>query len=465
MARHSLDEVLRKHRERSAARHRRRAPHRSERREEEKQGSPVPKHVLLTKNDAKLLFLDLPKTHKFWLADGREINNLTELYRELIEMSGELFDHHVTNEKNDFAQWVNDVLHDTILARKLANTPGKLEHVEIVKARIDELKYRGMPIPKPNTKLQPDYSFIEVEHQRRGPEPPRALERSFHIRPAHLMPDTSFIEMPTHKHEVAMQYDRIMNTQMAVMNTVQRGQQSQHAVGAELSGLQAQFEGFSKQIAALKEELTGLKGTVVEKGEKEEQFTEAYLSNLRETIGQLRDRERTILAQIKHAGAVEEKIAERNEQLMRREQELADKESLVVKKEDAYTKLMKRYNDMLAQLERRMNKDEQKIQTLLKVDMSIDPVPRNEARPTLSVKDLLGQTMVRQQEEEKREHDVTEALTVAKEHAAKRQWKDARSMLAKAETLLKSPHLSNEFKKNAYYQIFELTTDLDLQEK
>ena len=55
----------------------------------------------------------------FRLHMGSEVRSLEELRDSLKTMSRETFEHHVTNDRNDFASWVGDVLKDYSLSAKL----------------------------------------------------------------------------------------------------------------------------------------------------------------------------------------------------------------------------------------------------------------------------------------------------------------------------------------------------------
>jgi hypothetical protein len=416
------------------------------------------KHVLLTKSDARTLFLDLPKEHKFWLRDGREINNLTELYESLITMSEDAFRRHVNQDKNDFAKWIKESLHDTVLSRKLILSTSKVEHVELVRERIDELKYRGAPIPKPNTKLQPDYSFIKLDKKpMRVPE----IEKSFRLAPKELVPDNSFINLPPERRDIHDRFDKIVNAQLAMMGQVHDGVKTSKQTNAEIGMLEAQFEAFSNQIKTLKEEVTGLKGQLAEKSKKDEVQAETYMNELKDSIAKLRHRERIILEQLKHTGAVEMQVMQKHENLAKKEQELTEKENLVLKREDEYGKLMKKYNEMLGNLNTRMQKDENKIEELLEVEQV--PV----------VHDLLAKTEMRHETSaipvplptEQSDEEIARALKKAKDDLQRRQFKDARKEIAHAAMHLKHGNYTKEFKKKAYFQIFELQSELDMREK
>ena len=61
----------------------------------------------------------------FWTTDGRVISNLIELQQALGDMADEVFVHHVTKEKNDFADWIENVLGDVELAKNFRTANGK----------------------------------------------------------------------------------------------------------------------------------------------------------------------------------------------------------------------------------------------------------------------------------------------------------------------------------------------------
>lgn len=86
----------------------------------------VPKKT--TKKDNKdkgkaLVFASNQKS--FWVNDGRILNSLMALHAALDSMEKDHFEHHVGNEKNDFAEWVDSVLCDSACAADLrkAKTP------------------------------------------------------------------------------------------------------------------------------------------------------------------------------------------------------------------------------------------------------------------------------------------------------------------------------------------------------
>ncbi len=55
----------------------------------------------------------------FWTTDGQILSDLQDLRDALEHMSEEVFSHHVTKEKNDFADWIESVLQDGECATKV----------------------------------------------------------------------------------------------------------------------------------------------------------------------------------------------------------------------------------------------------------------------------------------------------------------------------------------------------------
>ncbi len=58
-------------------------------------------------------------SQRFFLHGGGALESLEDLFTELQTMEDEVFNHHVTAERNDFATWVRDVFKDPFLARHI----------------------------------------------------------------------------------------------------------------------------------------------------------------------------------------------------------------------------------------------------------------------------------------------------------------------------------------------------------
>jgi hypothetical protein len=96
--------------------------------------------VTQIKLDAARILADVADDKCFFCQDGHVIKNLTELVDCLTDMTEEVFRHHVTSEKNDFSNWIRDVLGDERLAGELNNIGTPQEAARIVKGRVIALQ-------------------------------------------------------------------------------------------------------------------------------------------------------------------------------------------------------------------------------------------------------------------------------------------------------------------------------------
>ncbi|MCX8147098.1 MAG: DUF5752 family protein [Candidatus Woesearchaeota archaeon] len=94
----------------------------------------------LTPEKVEKILSDAPPEKVFKLHMGTNIKNLRELAEALEIMADRTFEHHVTNEKNDFSNWVNDVIGDHELAEKIKKAKTREEMIGIVRKRVDFLE-------------------------------------------------------------------------------------------------------------------------------------------------------------------------------------------------------------------------------------------------------------------------------------------------------------------------------------
>lgn len=72
----------------------------------------------------------------FWSRDGQILRNLSDLQLAFGSMDDEIFIHHVTKEKNDFADWVEHVLGDSECAQALRTARKKERAQKIVEMHL-----------------------------------------------------------------------------------------------------------------------------------------------------------------------------------------------------------------------------------------------------------------------------------------------------------------------------------------
>ena len=68
---------------------------------------------------------NVPAYHAFVLSSGIRIHNLKQLAIELDNMPDEVFNYHVNESKNDFYNWIKDVMRDDELSSMIQNITNK----------------------------------------------------------------------------------------------------------------------------------------------------------------------------------------------------------------------------------------------------------------------------------------------------------------------------------------------------
>jgi hypothetical protein len=83
-----------------------------------------------------------PAEHMFWCQDGRVFRDMADLARGLDSMADEVFSYHANDDKNDFANWVRDVIGDQQLAGELSRAHGRIAAAAAVQQRVAFLSQR-----------------------------------------------------------------------------------------------------------------------------------------------------------------------------------------------------------------------------------------------------------------------------------------------------------------------------------
>ena len=95
---------------------------------------------MVTKDEAKRYLYNVAPEQCFWVNNGPILKNLEDLATVLPEMNDEAFQHHVNKEKNDFSNWINNVIGDKKLANNLLSTKNKNSAFKKVMNRLNSLK-------------------------------------------------------------------------------------------------------------------------------------------------------------------------------------------------------------------------------------------------------------------------------------------------------------------------------------
>jgi len=97
-------------------------------------------------DDAEKMLGKVPDQHVFRCSDGRIMTNMQELADALTDMSEETFAYHSNEQKQDFSNWVRDVMGDQKLARDLAKSINRLQAAKRVEDRVAFLSTKLVPV-------------------------------------------------------------------------------------------------------------------------------------------------------------------------------------------------------------------------------------------------------------------------------------------------------------------------------
>lgn len=62
----------------------------------------------------------VPDQYSFYLHDGKTIKNLSDLIHALDSMPDEIFYYHANDQKNDFSNWIRDIISEHELATSIS---------------------------------------------------------------------------------------------------------------------------------------------------------------------------------------------------------------------------------------------------------------------------------------------------------------------------------------------------------
>ena len=91
----------------------------------------------------KIFLENVPEKYAFYLKNGKKLLNINNLAKELVAMPNDVFYHHVTPERNDFHNWIRDIVLDLELADRILKAKTKEEAAKIINDRIKEIKSKS----------------------------------------------------------------------------------------------------------------------------------------------------------------------------------------------------------------------------------------------------------------------------------------------------------------------------------
>lgn len=99
---------------------------------------------MIIKRLNKTKALDIMRTvegsERFFASNGAVFSNLPDLGAQIQSMPQDIFNHHCNSQKCDFALWIQDILHDDVLAQNISKAKGVRATIEgTIKKRIEQL--------------------------------------------------------------------------------------------------------------------------------------------------------------------------------------------------------------------------------------------------------------------------------------------------------------------------------------
>ena len=98
---------------------------------------------MVTKEEARRYLNDTDPEQSFWVNNGPILKNLEELANVLPAMGDEVFQHHVNKDKNDFSNWIKDIIGDQKFANDLTSSKSKDSAVKKLNSRLALLKKKA----------------------------------------------------------------------------------------------------------------------------------------------------------------------------------------------------------------------------------------------------------------------------------------------------------------------------------
>jgi hypothetical protein len=93
------------------------------------------------KKEESSILIDTAPERGFWLCDGRTFKNLKELAEALQTMDETVWNYHVTDDKNDFANWIEDVFEEKQLGATIRKAKSPRTAAKRISTKIESPKF------------------------------------------------------------------------------------------------------------------------------------------------------------------------------------------------------------------------------------------------------------------------------------------------------------------------------------
>ena len=96
---------------------------------------------IASKKNVPAIMAETEPEKSFWLCDGRALKSLKELSQALENMDISVWEHHVTSEKNDFANWIEGVFGESQLGAAIRKVKSPRTAAKRIEAKLEIPKF------------------------------------------------------------------------------------------------------------------------------------------------------------------------------------------------------------------------------------------------------------------------------------------------------------------------------------
>ncbi|GEM_PF-944785 len=121
------------------------------------------------------LLNDVNENEYFRVNDGTILKNLNDLLESLKTMPSEIFHSHVTEDRNDFANWVRNSVGDRVLADRLEGTKKQDQMYRLVQRRIEELTPKPEKPKEEPAEKEEEKPKAETQEAKPTPSPTKSV--------------------------------------------------------------------------------------------------------------------------------------------------------------------------------------------------------------------------------------------------------------------------------------------------
>ncbi len=432
----------------------------------------LPKQAkIISIKEAKMLFGDLPSAHRFWLKSGKPLKNLHELREELKMIGDVLFRHHVTPERNDFANWVRDCMKNKDLAKELYVCSDQKEMIKAIDQYIDRMKNHS-PSILPTISLQPDSSFIRFD-LKPAKKNSKVLEKDFSIRPVTLKPNFGFIRSGHKKKGGVLDFKFKLDSKTVpeahlipseADKLIQEEVDEREKLREEISRLTEKKEDTEEDLEEIKDEVKQVKKTAPKE-----------IKNLRDEqkdiVKKLKENEIIIKDELSQLKNVEVALEKKKEEIEHRSEEINEVYGLPDNKggtiagqvgpepaggsaddpgqNGQFTQHVD-VTDALSNANDYSGADQKRQERIKLKDVDTIPTPDKEQAKKMMAENKYSPEVFM--------HIISQARELIKE----KKFERAKNMIEELKKHIDKADLNSKQKRTIYYNLLELSTDLEL---